>query len=252
MRPDEHERMYRVETEHFWFRGTRRVIIAALSRALGPRLRGARVLDIGCGTGLTLSQLPTGTWRVGLDLSRTALRLARLRVPGVPLIGGAAGALPFADRSFDAVLALDVLEHLDDDLAAAREMRRVLKPGGVGIVTVPAFQALWSGHDVALEHRRRYRLPQVEAVLREAELTVEHGSYYNFFLFPVVAAVRMAERVRIAFRRAPPRRCETDLRIPPAPLNAWLGAVLGAERMLAPRMRLPVGVSCLVVARRPS
>ena len=190
----EHEQMYRVETRHFWFVGTRRVIVAALERALGSRLAGGRVLDVGCGTGFTLTRLPRAVRSVGLDYSPAALAFARERAPASSLVRGSAYALPFADGSFDAVLALDVLEHLDDDLAAARELRRVLAPGGAAIVTVPAFESLWSAHDEALDHRRRYRLPQIERVLRDAGLRVEHGSYYNFFLFPVVAGARLAER----------------------------------------------------------
>ncbi|MDQ3037174.1 MAG: methyltransferase domain-containing protein [Myxococcota bacterium] len=162
---------------------------------------------------------------------------------------GSAYALPFADASFDAILALDVLEHLERDRDAARELRRVLAPGGVAIVTVPAFAALWSAHDEALDHHRRYRLAEIEAVLRDAGFAIEHASYYNFFLFPLVASARVAERLRIAITGERDGRADADLRVPPAPLNALFGAVLGAERALAPRVRLPFGVSCLVIAR---
>lgn len=252
MQADEHARMYRVETRHFWFVGTRRVIVAALERALGPRLASARVLDLGCGTGFTLTQLPPGVRSVGLDYSPAALAFARERAPSASLVRGSAYALPFADGAFDAVLALDVLEHLDDDLAAARELRRVLAPGGAAIVTVPAFASLWSAHDEALDHRRRYRLSQIERVMRDAGLEVEHASYYNFFLFPMVAGARLAERARTALGVGARTRSPgsgADLRIPPAPLNAGLAALLGAERAIAPRVRLPFGVSCLVIAR---
>lgn len=248
MRPDEHERMYRVEARHFWFRGTRAVIVAALERALGARLATARLLDLGCGTGFTLTQLPSGVRAVGLDYSATALRLARRRATGAELVRGSAYALPFAEASFDAALALDVLEHLDDDLGAARELHRVIAPGGVAIVTVPAFAELWSAHDEALDHHRRYRLHEIVGVLRDAGFEIEHSTYYNFFLFPVVAAARLVGRARAALGLAPAG--QADLRVPPAPLNALLHGVLGAERMIAPRMRLPIGVSCLVVARR--
>lgn len=242
--------MYAVEARHFWFLGTRRVILAALERALGGRLEGARLLDLGCGTGFTLTQLPRSVRRVGLDYSRAAIALARRRATGAALVRGSAYALPFASEGFDAVLALDVLEHLDRDLDAARELRRVLAPGGVAIVTVPAFAALWSAHDEALDHHRRYRLREIEGVLREAGFAIEHASYYNFFLFPVVAGARLAERARRALGIAAGGADRSaDLRVPPAPLNALLGAILGSERALAPRVRLPVGVSCLVIAR---
>ena len=257
MRPDEHEQMYRVEARHFWFTGTRRVILAALERALGADrlapsspLPPPRLLDLGCGTGFTLTQLPPGVRATGLDYSPTALRLARRRATSASLVRGSAYALPFGDGAFDAALALDVLEHLGDDRAAARELARVVRPGGVAIVTVPAFQELWSPHDEALDHQRRYRLHEIEAVVRDAGLTVEHATYYNFFLFPVVAAARMVERARTAIGLAPSEASGADLRVPPAPLNALLRTVLGSERAIAPRMRLPIGVSCLVVARK--
>jgi SAM-dependent methyltransferase len=251
VQPNEHEAMYRVETRHFWFVGTRQVILATLERALGARLSGARVLDLGCGTGFTLTQLPSGARRVGLDFSKAALAFARERAPSADLVRGSAYALPFASGSFDAALALDVLEHLGDDRAAARELHRVVAPGGVAIVTVPAFQSLWSAHDEALEHQRRYRLGEIETVLRDAGFGIEHATYYNFFLFPVVAAARLLDRARAAIgMNGGDKKRGADLAVPPAPLNAILTAVLGSEKSIAPRIRLPVGVSCLIVARR--
>lgn len=242
MSPEEHARMYRVETEHFWFRGTRDVILGALEKTLGP-VAGRRVLDIGCGTGLTLSLLPSDVKAVGLDLSEAALAYAKTRAPHAELVRGSAYELPFEAGSFDAVLALDVLEHLDDDMRAAREAARVLRPGGVFVATVPAFSFLWSGHDEALEHRRRYRLPAFERVVRGAGFSVELASYYNFFLFPVVAASRLAERIK-------PKSGREDLDIPTKPLNRMLYEVLSSERHLVPNVRLPFGVSCIVVGRK--
>ena len=128
------------------------------------------------------------------------------------------------DRGEDGTLVLEVQQHLGDDRAAARELARVVRPGGVAIVTVPAFQELWSPHDEALDHQRRYRLHEIEAVLRDAGLTIEHSTYYNFFLFPVVAAARMVERARTAIGLAPSETSGADLRVPPAPLNALLRA----------------------------
>lgn len=246
MKPAEHERMFGVETSHFWFVGTRSVISSVLRDALGQALDGARVLDLGCGTGYTLTRLPSGVRAVGLDYATSALRLSARRGSGAALVRGDATCLPFADASFDAVLALDVLEHLDADSEAAAEIRRVLKPKGLLIATVPAFAWLWSAHDEALDHRRRYTLPEISAVLTRAGFRIERASYYNFFLFPLVAGKRLWDRARPA--KGPD---QADLALPPAPLNRLLASVLGAERHIVTRASLPFGVSCLVTARAP-
>ncbi|HJL19831.1 MAG TPA: class I SAM-dependent methyltransferase [Sandaracinaceae bacterium LLY-WYZ-13_1] len=246
MRPHEHDRMFRAETEHFWFVGTRGVILTLLRNALGPRVEHATLLDMGCGTGYTLSRLPRGMRAVGLDYSEHALTLAERRAPGVELVRGSAYHLPFADGAFDAVLALDVLEHLDDDQRAAREIARVLAPGGVAVVAVPAVRWLWSDHDVALEHRRRYHLPELEVVLEQAELHIEHSSYYNTLLFPLVAARRLSARIWSPPEDTP----RSDLVVPPGPINRSLSAILAFERFLVPRVKLPFGVSCFAIARR--
>jgi len=238
--------MFRAETEHFWFVGTRTVIAQTLRQALGARVVGARVLDLGCGTGYTLTRLPEGVRAVGLDFAPAALALSSRRASGAALVRGDATRLPFADGCFDAVLALDVLEHLDSDAEAAREIGRVLKPNGVLIATVPAFRWLWSQHDEALDHRRRYTLSEVTELLRSAGFGIERASYYNFFLFPMIAGLR-------AWGRLWPRqtgRVEADVAIPPRPINRLLSAVLGAERHILTHASFPVGVSCLVSARK--
>lgn len=251
MRADEHARMRLVEDEHFWFGATRRVIFEVLERALGSRLKTSHLLDLGCGTGYTLAHLPRGIRATGVDFSGAALAYARERLgpeSTIDLVRGSAYALPFANGAFDALLALDVLEHLDRDFDAALEMRRVLAPGGVALVTVPAFAELWSAHDEALDHKRRYRLSEIESVLRRAGFTIEHGTYYNFFLFPLVAAARLTARIRRRGPRSDPQAA-TNLEVPPTPINEIFGALLGSERWIAPRMRLPFGVSCMVLAR---
>jgi len=248
VRPHEHERMFRAETKHFWFVGTRGVILTLLEGALGGRLRGARLLDLGCGTGYTLSRLPDGVEAVGLDYSPTALRLAKRRAPGVRYVRGSAYALPFEAESFDAALALDILEHLDDDLLAAREIARVLRPGGAAVVAVPAHRWLWSQHDEALDHKRRYKLAELELVLEQAGLRVERSSYYNTLLFPLVVAKRVISKTFVPEVDEP----ESDLSVPPAPINRSLAAILSFERHLVPRVKLPIGVSCFAVVRKPA
>lgn len=236
--------MHAAETRHFWFVGTRNVIVDVLSRALGSSLSGARVLDVGCGTGYTLSRLPDGVHATGIDISPTSVALARERAPGASIVQGSATALPFDDASFDACVALDVLEHLDDDLGAARELRRVVRPGGVVLITVPAMKLLWNSHDETLQHRRRYTLREIVSVVERAGLHVETQTYYNFLLFPLVFGQRVGSRLL-----GLDTDHDHDLTIPPEPLNHVLGAILSAERHLIPHVRLPIGVSCLVVAR---
>ena len=241
----EYARMAEAEARHFWFVGTRAVIRTALARALGPGGAANRLVDLGCGTGSTLDAIEGASLRVGIDPSPDALGFARER-NGCAFAWGSAEALPFRDASFDAALALDVLEHVPDDARAAREARRVLRPGGVLVVTVPAFRSLWSAHDDALHHLRRYRKSEVRRLLEEAGLEVLEAGYYNFFLFPPIAATRLVGRM---LRRDGPAR--SDLSVPPRPLNALLAAILRSERHLVGRVPLPFGVSILAVARRP-
>ncbi|MCC7541711.1 MAG: class I SAM-dependent methyltransferase [Deltaproteobacteria bacterium] len=246
--------MYRVEHEHFWFVGTRDILLEVLRRALGSddALARARIVDVGCGTGYTETRLPApfdGGARLAVDLSPIALTLARLQKNPPALLQADAGKLPILDASLDVALSLDVLEHLDDDVAGARELARVVRPGGLVVVTVPAFRALWSAHDVALHHRRRYRRTEIVDVLERAGLAVEHATYFNTLLFPVVAAMRLAGRVRERIAGPSANGAESDAKLPPRLLNRVLHRVLAAERHVVGRVPMPVGVSILVVAR---
>ena len=169
----EYEVMAAVEDRHFWFVGIRAIVKDAyLAAGLGPE---SRVLDVGCGTGGMMRTMQGLGRFTGLDSSPKAADFARRR-SGNPVEVGDATALPFADDSFDGVTALDVLEHVPDDAAAAREIRRVLKPGGTLIATVPCHPWLFSAHDEALHHVRRYTRPGFLALLRDAGFTIERAT----------------------------------------------------------------------------
>jgi SAM-dependent methyltransferase len=229
-----------VERDHWWFRGRRRI----LGRLLAPLglAAHARVLDVGCGTGANGPVLgETGRFAVGIDASAIPLGLtprghaARLR--------GDAAALPFAEGSFDAVVALDVLEHLDDDRAAARELSRVLKPGGAMIVFVPALRILWGLQDEVSHHRRRYTKASLRGALAAAELEILRLTYFNTLLFPPILAARLAMRLR-----RPKISSENEVGGPVA--NALLTRIFALEAPLLRHTNLPIGVSLAAVARK--
>jgi len=207
-----------------------------------------RVLDIGCGGGATLVMLSQAGRAIGLDRAEEALRLSRSR-GRFPLVCGTAERLPFADDSFDAVTALDVLEHIPDERAAVAEIARVCARGGLVIITVPAYQSLWSEHDEALDHIRRYRAGAVRKLLRDADLGTLRLSYCITALLPPIFAFRRAQRL---LGRADGTRPKTALR----PLREWpnrlLIGLLALETSWLLRLPLPFGVSVVAVARKPS
>jgi SAM-dependent methyltransferase len=240
---------YQVEAEvkrrHWWFRGRRRILARFLSRLDPPLPSGARVLEIGCGTGANGPVLAAGDrFAVGIDTSLVALDLA-----GTPERGHSARlradalALPFADTSFDLVAALDVLEHLDDPAAAVRELRRVLRPRGAVVVFVPAFRFLWSLQDEVSHHRRRYGRAELRALLAGAELQIERLTFFNTLLFPTILAARLAMRLR-----TPDVQSEAEIGGPL--VNAILLRVFSAEAPLLDHTDLPIGVSLACVARK--
>lgn len=238
--------MFRLEDGHWWFVARRSLLLRALRRLLVNR-PSPRILDVGCGTGGTMDRVrPLGTV-VGLDLEPLALEYCRER-GWTTLVQGSATALPFADASFDAAIALDVLEHVPDHRAAAREIARVLAPGGVLLATVPAYQALWSRHDIALMHQRRYVTREVKALLEDAGLTVEYLTYTVAALLPLVYLVRKAQRL---FQPNAAPRADAAA-VSPA-LNRVLLGILEAESRLNLRgIHLPFGLTVFAIARRPS
>lgn len=225
-----------LQREHWWFRGRQQVVDGVLDRAVRP---GARLLAAGCGPRENLGWLARRGPVVGVEVE--PLFGARGRAP---FVVGRLEALPFADGAFDAAVALDVLEHLDDDVGGARELARVVRPGGAVVVTVPALRWLWGRHDEVNHHRRRYDAPTLLAALAGAGLRARSWSYFNSLLLPPIAAVRLLRRLR------PGDAPESDFAEGPGsgPVNGLLAAVFGLERHLVRRLRLPLGVSLLAVA----
>jgi SAM-dependent methyltransferase len=228
-----------VEDRHWWYLGRRRIVTAVLARLNLPK--PARVLDAGCGGGGNLGALALFGAVTGLEPAPEAAAAARAREIG-EVVDGSVEAMPFADGSFDVSTALDVIEHLDDDVAGLRELRRVTGPRGHLLVTVPAYQWLWGPHDVANEHRRRYARPSLLAAAEDAGWRPIRLSYFNCLLLPAVAAHRLLQRRRIG-DEAPE---VSDFERTPAWLDPVLELPLRAESAaIAAGLRIPAGLSLL-------
>lgn len=227
------------DRRHWYFAGRLAVLLAVLDAVLPPPPR--RLVELGCGTGNVLQALGRFGEAIGVEYD-----------PDLRAIGVAAGLdiragalpddIPLADGAADAVLLLDVIEHLDDDRAALRTARRLLRPGGVLVVTVPAYAWMWSGHDVALGHRRRYTARAVRRLLGDGGFGVAHAGYFNTVLFPAIAGVRLAKRLAGGGGH--------DLHRPAAPTNRLLTGLFALERHVVLRPGLPFGTSVLAVAHR--
>lgn len=241
MEPREYERMFALEDHHWWFRSKRALVRTLLEQyASGP----GRGLDLGCGTGGTLAALgPEGRW-VGLDYEPLALAFCRKR--GLArLVRGSATALPFRAASFDCCLALDLLYHrgVDDERRALAECHRVLRPGGLLVVTDSALAWLRSPHDEAVHGRTRYTRAELVRLVQGAGFRVLRASHLYTLLFPLLAGFRL-------LRWLAPGRDASDLFPLPAAVNAGLLAIQALERALLRVIDLPIGTSVVCCARR--
>ena len=241
MTEDELQAMMAADESHWWYRGRRRVLRAAIERL--PLRSGARVLDAGCGSGRMLDELARYGSVWGVDLSSEAVAASRAR--GHAVVRAAIESMPFRDGSFDLVTCLDVIEHTPDDRATLAELRRVTRPGGVLIATVPAYQALWSWHDEVNRHFRRYDRAALRAAATRAGWDVVADTHFNSLLLAPAAAVRIAQRRRGAHPRS-------DLALTPPALDRLLEMPLRLEsRVVAAGGRLPAGLSLLAILRCP-
>jgi SAM-dependent methyltransferase len=242
---DEFQALVGYDEHHWWYAGRRRVLHAALGRLGLPD--GADVLDAGCGTGRTMDDMRRyGTVR-GFDLNPEGVEHARQRGHAEVSVARLE-EIPYPDASFDLVTCLDVLEHTPDDRVSLRELRRVVRPGGRLVVTVPAYQLLWSSHDVANHHYRRYRRSQLRRAGVEAGWEPGDWTYFNSVLFLPGALVRVGERLR----RPQKRRGRSNVALTPRSLDSVLEWPMRFEAALVRRgLRLPVGMSLLMVFRRP-
>jgi SAM-dependent methyltransferase len=234
-----YDRMAAHDTTHWWYRARREILSDYLKRWGG--LPGqARILEIGCGTGPNLPMLAEFGEVDAIEIDDTARGFASER------LGKPVGASPLPELTgvdcgaYDLVAVLDVVEHVDDDVAALKAIAKCLKPGGKILITVPAHQWMWSAHDVVNHHKRRYSKARLAAALSAAGLKAQKLGWFNSLLFPAAVAARMLGKLT--------GKDDSDDSPPPGPINAVFEKIFGLERHLVGRVPLPPGLSIIALA----
>lgn len=223
MGPDLFDLHARVEAEHWWFAGRRMIMRRLVSRTAPPR---DAVVDVGCGTGANIAALASNYPVIGIDTSSEALRHARAHFPGVSFIQGSADtALTAISERVGCVLVMDVLEHVSDDFGLLASVLEPLAIGSQVLVTVPADMRLWSAHDVAFQHYRRYDPARLSAVWEQQPVRVRLMSPFCSRLYWPIRAVRAARNRLNRGNRAP----QSDLGIPPMGINGPLSRIFATE-----------------------
>ena len=234
-----YQQMAELDDRHWWYRARRRILAELVRREARPP-KDARILEIGCGTGHNLSMLAGFGHIDGLELDDEMRALSEKRLGRKIMRSPLPELSEVKDKSYDLIGAFDVIEHIDDDVAAVAAIATKLKPGGKFMMTVPAHPWMWTAHDVANHHKRRYSKRALKALIDGSPLKLDRIGYFNSLLFPVAVAERAVSKLR--------GKDDGNVSLPPAPLNSALEAVFGAERYLGGRLPLPPGLSLFAVA----
>lgn len=243
----EYERIYAYEREYWWHVGRRHLVRGMIARFAPPNTADGRYLDLGCGTGILLEEFGATFKHVfAMDYSNTALSLARTRVRK-PMAQADARHLPYPDNTFDLITCLDIIEHIREDVDALSEAFRVCKPGGHLMLSVPALDFLWSEHDEAVYHLRRYSLPSLKAKARHVGFEVVRGTYAVCAMTLPVFLIRFVQ----SFTKNSVVPAGHDFPIPPAWINRLLIAVHAFETAVSLRMPIPFGMGVVCLLKKP-
>jgi SAM-dependent methyltransferase len=237
-----YDQMAKLDSCHWWFTARRRILDGVIERIVRPP-KDARILELGAGTGHNLAMLSRFGEVEASELDPVARDIASERLER-PVVEAALPDLSmFPANSYDLVALLDVLEHVTDDQGSLAAIFERLKPGGALLLTVPINPWMWSAHDVAHHHHRRYRKSEIRKLALDAGYVIDMLSPFNSLLFPPIAAVRFVGKLT--------GKNDSDDAMPPAPVNKVLDTIFGLERGLVGRVPLPFGVSLVAVLRRP-
>lgn len=241
-----YEEMYINEDDYWWFVGTRNIIFTQIGKFIGNK-NNLTILDIGCGTGIVIKRLEEYGNVFGIDISSEAISFCRKR--GIKnIIKADTTNLPFNDNTFDLITVLDVLEHIKHEGVAISEIYRVLKKNGKAIVTVPAFNFLWSDHDIALHHFRRYNIRNIKYKFLKNNFIVLNASYYNMILFPFIVIIRSLKKIFKKSKKYKEKR--TDILHLPRIINQVLIFLLNIEAIILRKVTFPVGVSIFLFLQK--
>lgn len=229
---EEYKKMYEVEKDHWWFKSKRKLI----SEIIGNIRKDSVILDIGCGTGYNFVYFKhLSDSMIGIDISKEALLFSKKYSKNIALANSE--TIPFKDKSMDIVMALDLIEHVENDDSVVSEARRILKNNGTFILTVPAFNFLWSKHDEVFNHKRRYNKRQIEDLLARNGFKIEKITYWNFLLFPATLLYKFFSK-------------NSNIKKTNKITNTILSSILSFDNFLVRYMNLPYGISLVSVARK--
>ncbi len=228
--------------KHWWFVARRKILDKIIRSFFNKSKDNAYILEVGCASGGNFGLLSKFGKLFALEMNDLSIEYAKKRNLAVVKKGILPHNIPF-NKKFDLIAAFDVIEHIDDDLSAVKELVNRLNNNGIIVITVPAFKFLWGSHDVVAEHKRRYNKKMLLKLANNTGLNVLYVSYFNFFLFPIIAGIRF-------FYKLIKRKNKSDNVLPSNFINNLLIKIFAAERFFLPKIKFPFGVSLVLVAKK--